>query len=125
MRIFVRFDDSSIGRIFHNTTHDAIPIEKISQEFYYNGRSIIRTQFPLLPAWACTVHKVQGITCNKIVVGLGKSVFAEGQSYVALSRIKSLSGLGIIALDPTKIKANSEVIKFYESIYPVRRHVHN
>lgn len=84
-RLFIRFDDEIIGRIFQDATHNAISIDKISQEFYYRGRSMIRTQFPLLPAWAATIHKVQGITCDKIVLGLGKRVFAEGQSYVALS----------------------------------------
>ena len=34
LHVFVQFDDSSIGRIFHDSTHDAIPIAKISQELY-------------------------------------------------------------------------------------------
>lgn len=55
-RLFIRFDDESIGRIFQDATHNAISIDKISQEFYYRGRSMIRTQFPLLPAWAATIH---------------------------------------------------------------------
>lgn len=43
---------------------------------------------------------VQGITWEKIVLGLSKNIFAEGQSYVALSRVKSLGGLAIESFDP-------------------------
>ena len=116
IRIYVRFDNSSIGRVMHNAEHNAIPIEQISQEFHSNGRSICRTQFPLAPAWACTIHKVQGITCSKIVINLGKTIFAQGQAYVALSRVTSLQGLGLLAFDPTKVKAHPDVLQYYNSL---------
>lgn len=124
VQVFVKFDDSSIGCVFHNAEHNAICIEPISQEFYHQGRSIYRTQFPLMPAWACTIHKVQGISTDKIVVCLGKKVFAEGQFYVALSRVRTLKGLGILALDPTKVRANADVISFYKNIQLHRKHDH-
>ena len=122
--IFVRFDDESIGRMFYNDEHDAIGIEKITQEFYSENVAIYRTQFPLIPAWACTVHKVIGITCDKIVVDLGSSIFAPGQVYVALSRVKTLKGLGIIALDPTKIKIDPLVSNYYENLSEEKKHEH-
>ncbi|MEW8545326.1 MAG: DUF6570 domain-containing protein [Candidatus Thiodiazotropha sp.] len=125
IRILVRFDDETIGRLFYSHEHNAIGIEKITQEFYSKNVAIFRTQFPLIPAWACTIHKVQGITCDKIVVDLGSSIFAPGQVYVALSRVKTIQGLGIIALDPTKIKVNPTVKQFYETISTEKKHTHN
>lgn len=53
---------------------------------------LMRTQIPLVPAWAMTVHKSQGMTLNKVVVDLARS-FESGQEYVALSRAISLEGL--------------------------------
>ncbi|MBI2957904.1 MAG: AAA family ATPase, partial [Chloroflexi bacterium] len=51
------------------------------------------TQYPLMLAWAVTIHKAQGKTFEKVVIDFGRGTFAHGQAYVALSRCTSLEGM--------------------------------
>jgi hypothetical protein len=50
------------------------------------------SQIPLKLAWAITIHKSQGLTFERAIIDV-KSSFAHGQTYVALSRCKSLDGM--------------------------------
>ena len=63
-----------------------------------------RTQFPLILAYAVTIHKFQGLSLDCAIVDLSDKVFAEGMAYVALSRVRSLAGLHLIALDPQSVR---------------------
>lgn len=71
------------------------------------------SQIPLTLSWAITIHKSQGMTIDKAEFDLAKS-FADGQVYVALSRIKNLDGLFIKSFDKTKIRVNRKVLNFYK-----------
>jgi ATP-dependent DNA helicase PIF1 len=51
------------------------------------------TQYPLILAWAITIHKSQGKTFEKVIIDIGKGTFAHGQVYVALSRCTTLDGI--------------------------------
>lgn len=53
-------------------------------------------QLPVRLAWAVTIHKAQGKTFEKVIVDMGRGAFAHGQTYVALSRCKSLEGLRLV-----------------------------
>ena len=70
------------------------------------------TQIPLRLAWAMTIHKSQGMTLDCAECDL-KSVFTEGQVYVALSRVRNLESLYIKSFNINNIKANQKVIDFY------------
>ncbi|MDD2757806.1 MAG: AAA family ATPase [Patescibacteria group bacterium] len=54
------------------------------------------TQLPLKLAWAVTIHKAQGKTFDRVVLDVGRGMFASGQLYVALSRCTSLEGIVLI-----------------------------
>lgn len=77
------------------------------------------TQFPLRLAWAITIHKSQGQTYDSVVIDLGSGAFSHGQSYVALSRCRSLEGLYLkraiyqrdIIVDPAIVHFMSKALK--------------
>jgi len=101
-----------IIKFFYKNTIRTISAHKWYNDIYEtNGIS----QIPLILSWAITIHKSQGITLEYANINIGSNIFECGQSYVALSRVKSLEGLYIQGLDFTKIKSNPKVIKFYDS----------
>ncbi|MDG1948918.1 MAG: AAA family ATPase, partial [SAR86 cluster bacterium] len=52
-------------------------------------------QFPLKLGWAVTIHKAQGLTLESCSIDLGQGAFATGQTYVALSRCKTLGSVNL------------------------------
>ncbi|MFH1504020.1 MAG: DEAD/DEAH box helicase [Candidatus Omnitrophota bacterium] len=78
------------------------------------------TQFPLMLAWAVTIHKSQGKTLEKVRVDLGNGAFASGQVYVALSRCRSLRDITLARpIEKNEIKCDQRIKRFYEAIIQV------
>ncbi len=70
------------------------------------------TQMPLRLAWSITIHKSQGLTFEKAIID-AQGAFAHGQTYVALSRCKSLEGLVLKSkISSNQIISDSHVISF-------------
>ncbi len=70
-------------------------------------------QIPLTLAWATTIHKSQGKTFDQVVIDLGAGAFAAGQTYVALSRSRSLDGIRLLRpLRATDIRTDPTVSQF-------------
>ena len=107
----VEFSNGSIITI----TPEEWCVEKFNENTAQLEVEAMMTQIPLILAWAITVHKSQGMTLEKIRCNLGNA-FAEGQVYVAVSRVKTLPGLFIESFNINNIKANKKVIEFYQKL---------
>lgn len=75
-------------------------------------------QFPLMLAWAVTIHKSQGKTLERVNVDLSGGTFAPGQVYVALSRCTTLEGIELEQpIRISDIKTDQQVKSFYQKLH--------
>lgn len=100
---------------------DVQPVEWESFKYEYskNSDKIVPVvagtyvQYPLMLAWAVTIHKSQGKTLEKVCVDLGSGAFASGQVYVALSRCRSLADIRLTRpIKINEVKCDPVILRF-------------
>ena len=75
-----------------------------------------RQQFPIMLAFEITVHKAQGLSLQSAIVDIGTATFGYGMAYVALSRVKTLSGLHLIDFERSKITCDPKAVSEYNRL---------
>ena len=115
--IWVLFQEEHIGKDYrkefshlYNQSIDRlwIPILEVTRQFRRHQMQVLRRQFPLRPSAAKTIHRCQGDTLDEAVVDLPSSK-REHMHYVALSRLRSISGLHILNINENKITVSKKV----------------
>ena len=70
-------------------------------------------QMPLQLAWAVTIHKSQGLTFDRVHVHLGRGAFSAGQTYVALSRCRTMEGMTLESpVGAGDVRCDPRVVEF-------------
>ncbi len=95
-----------------NGTKIEVPYEKFTSarkgEF-----EIVKTQIPLKLAWACSIHSSQGLTLDYVLADIGDNIFDYGQTYVVLSRVRTIEGLSLISFKKENILVNPKALRLY------------
>jgi ATP-dependent DNA helicase PIF1 len=113
--VVIRFEKDTgypVVRFVSGFTRTISPHTWMSETYKWIGVK----QVPLMLAWAITIHKSQGASLDVAEIDVGSGVFECGQTYVALSRIRSLEGLYVKSFDASKIKVNKKVLKYYDDL---------
>lgn len=113
--ITVKFDNYHIPVVIQREAWYKMKMDERGNQV--EDKEVYFKQFPLQLSWACTIHKAQGLTLEKAYIDIGNGAFSAGQTYVALSRIRSIEGLFMKkALTPRDIIIDESVKKFFADI---------
>ena len=116
--VLVRFDSERVGReahaksVYKNIDRLGVPISRVETAFSTRKaacdltKKTINVIFPLILAWAVTIHKVQGMTMDRIVVDMStdKGRYQNREAYVAFSLVRTYEGLDIKAYSHHQLK---------------------
>lgn len=96
------------------TLRDNRDIEIPSIEYKYENDEVVlvRMQYPIIIAYALTIHKCQGSTLDFCMIDIGPKIFAPGQAYVALSRTRGWNNLLIRRFNASSIKADKHALRY-------------
>ena len=109
--IVEEFDSYSNNPIIKTKNGRKIEIAPMDWTVEENGKIKAKiTQIPLRLAWAITVHKSQGMSMDAAVMDLS-DVFEYGQGYVALSRVRRLSGLYLLGINNQALKVHPRILE--------------
>lgn len=105
------FDPESGSPVVRTKSGKRIAAEPVTWKIEESGaeRASV-TQVPLRLAWAITVHKSQGMSLDTAIVDLARA-FEYGQGYVALSRLRKLSGLYLLGLNEKALRVHPRAIE--------------
>ncbi|MFA5047833.1 MAG: helix-turn-helix domain-containing protein [Patescibacteria group bacterium] len=104
------FDPASGYPIIATHSGRRLIVEPAEWALEDNGTTVATiTQIPLRLAWAITVHKSQGMSLDGAVMDLS-SVFEFGQGYVALSRVRRLSGLHLLGWNKRAFEVHPDIV---------------
>ena len=110
--VVVGFDKKADAWPLVETT-DGKLITAAAEDWLVEDNGIIRasiSQVPLRLAWAFTIHKSQGMTLDAAEIDLGDA-FEPGMGYVALSRVRSLSGLKLMNLNQMALTVHPKILQ--------------
>ncbi|XP_068737239.1 uncharacterized protein [Montipora capricornis] len=130
--IYIKFDDAKAGNsLIQKSTNSfvrqnrVVPIEPVLAKIKIHPNKpsspeIQRMQFPLTLAYAVSIHKVQGLSLNSLVISfelVKQRSFNYGQVYVALSRATTLNGIHILGkINSKHVKADPRVHEEYKRL---------
>ncbi len=114
--IRVRLRESGLEFDVERETWDIIEHRFDDEEGKIVAESVGRyMQFPLILAWALTVHKAQGRTLDRAILNLEGGAFSAGQAYVALSRCRNARDLALERpLRPRDVYCDESALEFYD-----------
>jgi hypothetical protein len=105
--VLIHFDNPRVGLRAEGEIvggWKAVRIRPISLSFdICSSAKCKRTQLPLIPAFACTIHKAQGLTLPKAVIDCGRNIFQGGMAYTALSRVRTMEDMILLDFEPSKV----------------------